>query len=105
MTPFYCFFLAVSLALCQQSNNPPFKIAISADSSTVVGESDVWIKVSLKNTSNQDVKEGVMYKAGIDLDTTLHFEVLDEHRKSVPKITSPHEELRGGSVRFRTILA
>ncbi len=96
MQAIYCFLLFVNLTLCQQSNNPPFKIAISAGSSTVVAESDVWIKVSLTNTSNQDVKEGVMYKAGIDLETTLHFEVLDEHRKSVPKITSPHEELRGG---------
>ncbi|MDQ3820408.1 MAG: hypothetical protein M3362_22380, partial [Acidobacteriota bacterium] len=29
----------------QQSNNPPFKIAITAESPTVVAGSDVWIKV------------------------------------------------------------
>jgi len=36
-----------------------------------------------------------MYKSGIDLDSTLGFEVLDERGKSVPKRTYPHEELRG----------
>jgi hypothetical protein len=37
MTAFYCFLLSAGLALCQQPNqrhNPPFKIAISADSPT-----------------------------------------------------------------------
>jgi hypothetical protein len=105
MTGFYCFFLAVSLALCQQSNTPPFKIAIAAESPTVVAESDVWIKVSLTNTSDQDVNEGVMYKDGINLDSTFRFEVRDEHGKLVPKRTYPHEELRTGSVIFRTIRA
>jgi hypothetical protein len=101
MHAFYCFLLSVGLALCQQSNNPPFKIGISAESSTIAAGDDVTIKVSLTNTSNQVVNEGVMYKSGIDLDSTLSFEVLDEHGKSVPKRTYPHEELRGGSVRFR----
>jgi hypothetical protein len=31
---FYCFLLFVNLTLCQQSNNPPFKIAITAESLT-----------------------------------------------------------------------
>jgi hypothetical protein len=44
MQVFYCFFLFVNLVLCQQSNDPPFKIAITADSPTVVAEGDVWIK-------------------------------------------------------------
>jgi hypothetical protein len=101
MTAFYCFLLSVSFAFCQQSNNPPFKIAISAESSTIAAGDDVTIKVSLTNTSNQVVHEGVMYKSGIDLDSTLGFEVLNEHEKPVPKRTYPHEELRGGSVRFR----
>ena len=30
MTAFYCFLLSVSFALCQRSDNPPFKIAITA---------------------------------------------------------------------------
>ncbi|MGA9993994.1 MAG: hypothetical protein WBP93_01210 [Pyrinomonadaceae bacterium] len=105
MQVFYCFFLFVNLTLCQQSNDPPFKIAITADSPTVVAESDVSIKVSLTNTSNQDVNEGVMYKDGINLDSTFRFEVRDEHEKLVPKRTYPHEELRTGSVMFRTIRA
>jgi len=101
MHAFYCFLLSVGLALSQQSNNPPFKIAISLESSAIAAGDEVTIKVSLTNTSNQVVREGVMYKSGIDLDSTLDFKVLDEHGKSVPKRTYPHEELRGGSVRFR----
>jgi hypothetical protein len=102
MQVFYCFLLFVNLTLCQQSNNPPFKIAIAAESPTVVAESDVWIKVSLTNTSDQDVYEGAAYKTG-NLDSTFRFEVRDNHRKMVPKRTYPHPELEPGSVRFRTI--
>src|SRR6266850_7873827 len=104
MQVFYCLLLFVSLALCQQSNNPPFKIAITTDSPTVVAGSDVWIKVSLTNTSDHDVDEGVMYITEINLDTTFRFEVRDEHEKLVPKRTYPHPELGySGSVIFRTI--
>jgi hypothetical protein len=102
MHVFYCFYLIVSLALCQQAKNPPYKIAITAESPTVVAGSDVSIKVSLTNTSDQDVYEGAMYKIG-DLDSTFRFEVRDEHGKLVPKRTYPHPELMAGSVRFRTI--
>ena len=96
MTAFYCFFLFVSLALCQQSNNPPFKIAITTESPTVVAGSDVWIKVSLTNTSDHDVNEGAMYITEINLDSTFRFEVRDERGKLVPKRTYPHPELRTG---------
>ncbi len=99
------FLLSVGLALCQQPNNPPFKIAIAAENSTIVAGADLSIKVSLTNTSNQDVYEGVMYKDGIGLDSTLGFVVRDEHEKLVPKRTYPHEELRTGKVIFRTISA
>ncbi len=105
MQVFYCFLLSVSFALCQQLNNPPFKIAITTEKSTFVASSDVLIDVSLTNTSNQDVNEGVMYKDGISLDSTFRFEVRDEHGKLVPKRTYPHEELRMGKVIFRTIRA
>jgi hypothetical protein len=44
-----------------------------------------------------------MYINGIDLDSTLRFEVLDEHKKPVPIRHYPNEELRGGSVSFRDI--
>ena len=102
MQVFYCLLLFVSLALCQQSNNPPFKIAITAESPTVVAGNDVSIKVSLTNTSDHDVYEGAMYRLG-NLDTSFQFEVRDEHGKMVPKRVYPHPELATGSVRFRTI--
>lgn len=97
--------MVVSFALCQQSNNQPFKIAITAENSTIVAGGDVSSKVSLTNTSNQDVYEGVMYKDGIGLDSTFRFEVRDEHGKLVRKRTYPYEELRTGSVSFRSISA
>jgi hypothetical protein len=99
------FLLVVSLALCQQSNNPPFKIAITAENSTIAAGADVSIKVSLTNTSDKDVYEGVMYMDGIGLDTTFRFEVRDEHGKLVPQRIYPYEELRTGKVIFRTIWA
>ncbi len=101
----FCYFLLfVNLTLCQQSSNPPFRIAISVESSTVVAEADVWIKVKLTNTSDQAVSEGVGYISGTNLDSTLRFEVRDEHGKLVPKRAYPHPELGyPGSVRFRTI--
>ncbi|SRR6266446_8706131 len=103
MTAFYCFFLVVSLALCQQANNPPFKIAITAESPTVVAGTDVSIKVSLTNTSDHDVREGVMYGRG-NIASIYRFEVRDEHGKLVPKRTYPHPELGfPGSVRFSPI--
>ena len=104
MQVFYCLLLFVNLTFCQQSNNPPFKIAVTAESPTVVAESDVRIKVSLTNTSNQDVYEGAMYKTG-NLDSTFRFEVRDEHGKMVAKRVYPHPELEPGSVIFRTIRA
>src|SRR6266446_10392577 len=104
MQVFYCFLLFVNLTLCQQANNPPFKIAITADSPTVVAGSDVWIKVSLTNTSDHDVNEGAMSVTEINLDSAFRFEVRDEHGKMVPKRTYPHPELGYTcSVRFRTI--
>jgi hypothetical protein len=104
MQAFYCFLLSVGIALGQQSTNPPFRIAISPESSTVVAEADVWIKVSLTNTSDQEISEGVGYISGTNLDSTLRFEVRDKHGKLVPKRTYPHPELGyPGSVRFRTI--
>ena len=103
MQVFYCFLLFVNLTLCQQANNPPFKIAITADSPTVVAGSDVWIKVSLTNTSDHDLNEGVAYITG-NIDSSFQFEVRDNHGKMVPKRTYPHPELGyTGSVRFRTI--
>lgn len=105
MQIFCCFFLVVSFALCQQPNNQPFKIAITGENFTVVAGAEVSIEVSLTNTSNQDVYEGVVYWDGIGLDTTFRFEVRDEHGKLVPKRIYPHEELRTGRVRFRTIAA
>ncbi len=103
MQVFYCLLLFVSLALCQQSNNPPFKIAITAENSTIIAGADVSIKVSLTNTSNQEVNEGVAYRSGIDLDSSFQFEVRDKRGKMVPKRTYPHPEVATGSVRFRTI--
>jgi hypothetical protein len=101
----YCFFLIVSFALGQQSNDLPFKIAITAENVTIVVGAEVSIEVSLTNTSNHAVYEGVAYWDGIGLDTTFRFEVRDSHGKLVPKRTYPHEELRTGRVRFRTIAA
>ena len=99
----YCFCLIVSLALCQQPKNPPYKIAITAENSTVVAGTDVSIKVSLTNTSDHDVREGVMYERG-NLASIFRFEVRDEHGEMVPKRTYPHPELGyPGSVRFITI--
>jgi hypothetical protein len=101
MNAFYCLLLSVGLAVGQQSNMP-FKIRISAESSTIAAGDDVTIDVSLTNTSNQIVSEGAMYRSGIELDSTLRFEVLDEHKKPVPLRTYPNEELNVGSVRFRS---
>jgi hypothetical protein len=103
MTALYCFFLIVSFALGQQPNNPPFKIAVAAESPIVGAGSDVSIKVTLTNISDHDVNEGVAYMSGIDLDSTFRFEVRDNHEKLVPKRIYPHPELATGSVRFRTI--
>ncbi|HEY8186313.1 MAG TPA: hypothetical protein VIF64_09605 [Pyrinomonadaceae bacterium] len=105
MTPFYCFFLLVSLAFGQQPSQAPFKIAIAAENRTIVAGAEVSINVSLTNTSNQDINEGVMYKDATGLDSTFRFEVRDEHGKMVPKRTYPHPELATGSVKFRTISA
>ena len=103
MTAFYCFVLFISLGIWQSPNAAPFKIAISTDKTTVVAGDDVVVDVSLTNTTNKDVEEGVMYKQGISLDSTLRFEVRDDRGKLVAKRTYPHEELRPGSVNFRTI--
>jgi hypothetical protein len=96
MHVFYCLLLSATVALCQQSNNPPFKIAITAESPTVVAESDVWIKVSLANNSNHDLDDSGSYLTEINLDPNFRFEVRDEHGKLIPKRTYPHPELRTG---------
>lgn len=105
MTAFYCFVMLISLGFCQQPDPAPFKIVISTDESTVVSGADVLVNVSLTNTTNRDVDEGVMFKDGINLDSTLRFEVRDDHGKLVPQRAYPHEELRTGRVIFRTIQA
>jgi len=104
MQVFYCFLLSVSLALCQQADNPPFKIAIAAESPPVVAGSDVWIKVSLTNTSDHDVNnEGAAYILG-NIDSSFQVEVRDNHGKLIPKRIYPHPELATSTVRFRSIL-
>jgi len=102
MHTLFCFLLLVNLALSQQPNQAPFKVVVAVENSTVVAGSDVAVDVSLTNTSNQDVSEGVMYK-GTGIDSTLRFEVRDGNGKLVPKRTYPHPELATGSVKFRTI--
>ena len=97
-----CLFLFVSLALCQQTSKPPFKLVIAAEDSAVVAGNDVSIKVSLTNTSDKDVYEGIMYRFS-DIDTCFQFDVRDAQGKLVPKRIYPHPELATGSVRFRTI--
>ena len=77
-----------------QQPTAPFKIDVSVESSAVTTGDDVTIDVSLTNTSNQIVSEGAMYQGGIELDSTLRFEVLDEHKKPVPIRHYPNEELR-----------
>src|ERR1041385_1808428 len=101
MMPFYWFVLFISLGFWQQPNTAPFKIVISTDKWTVVSGADVLVNVSLTNTSNRDVEEGVMYKAGIELDSTLRFEVRDDHGKLVPIRAYKHEDLRPGKVVFQ----
>jgi len=103
MTAFYCVVLFINLGFWQHT--APFKIAISTDKTTVVSDMDVVVDVSLTNTSDRDVEEGVMYKQGIELDSTLRFEVRDDHGELVGKRVYPHEELRPGKVTFRTIKA
>jgi hypothetical protein len=103
MHTLYCFLLLFNLALFQQPNQTPFKIVLAVENSTVVAGSDVTLDVSLTNTSNQDVSEGVMYMGATGLDSTLRFEVRDGNGKLVPKRTYPHPELATGSVKFRTI--
>jgi uncharacterized protein (DUF305 family) len=83
----------------------PVALAITAENPTIVAGADLSIKVSLTNTSGQDVPEGAMYKDGIGLDSTFRFEVRDEHGNLVPKRTYPYEELRTGKVIFHTIRA
>jgi len=103
MTAFYCFLMVVSLGLWQQPNQPPFKIAIAVENPTVAAGAEVIVGVSLTNTSDRDVSEGAMYMDTTGLDSTLRFEVRDDHGKIVPKRTYPHPELATGSVKFRTI--
>lgn len=104
MRVIFCLLLFANLTLCQ-AKQPPFKIAIIAESPTVVAEGGVSIKVSLTNNSEHEVNEGVAYMTGINVDTSFQFEVRDSHGKMVPKIAYPHPELATGSVRFRTISA
>src|SRR5215831_13891889 len=101
MNAFHSLLLLVAVVLWQQPAQAPFKIAITAEKSTVVAGDDVTIDVTLTNTSNHIISEGAMYLGGIELDSTFRFEVLDEHKKPVPIRHYPNEELRGGSVRFR----
>ena len=74
MAASYCLFLIVSFPLCHQPNQARFKIVITAERPTVVAGADVWIKVSLTNTSSNDVNERDSYMTGIDLDSTFRFE-------------------------------
>jgi hypothetical protein len=103
MSIFYCILLVVSFGSWQQPNQAPFKISIATEKTTVVTGADVLVDVSLTNTSNQNVEEGVMYQTGIGVDTSFRFEVRDQHGKLVPKRVDPEEGFRTGSVRFRTL--
>ena len=95
--------LFVTLTFCQQSNNPPFEIVITAESPMFVAESEVWIKVSLTNTSYQDLDDSGSHFSGIDWDPNFRFEVRDERGKIGSKKNVPHPELRTGNPVNRSI--
>jgi hypothetical protein len=104
MYAFHSLLLLVAVVLWQQPTQAPFKIAIDADSPTVVANSEVWIKVNLTNTSNYDLDDSGSYFTGIDLNPNFRFEVRDERGDLVPKRIYPHPELRTGYPVNRIIL-
>ncbi len=103
MRTFHSLLLSIALTLSQQPNKPPFRIAITAESPSIVAGADVWIKVSITNTSNQDLDDSGGFSDTTRLDPNLQFDVRDESGKLVPKRTYAHPELDTGMPINRSI--
>ena len=81
----------------------PFTIVIVAEKDTVAAGADVWIKVTLTNTSNADLDDSGNISGRTGLDPNFQFDVRDEKGDLVAKRRYEHPELDTGNPINRTL--
>lgn len=83
----------------------PFTIVISPWKDTFPQGADVWVKVSLTNTSNAELDDSGNISGRTGLDPNFQFEVRDQKGSLVSKRRFDHPEIDTGSPLNRTLQA
>lgn len=103
MLPFIFWMLGLNLAAQPQTDKRPFTIVVAAENSVVSPGADIWIKVSLTNSSNQNLDDSGSFSGRTSLDPNFQFDVRDQKGELVPKRRYEHPELDTGTPINRTL--
>jgi hypothetical protein len=95
--------LGLNLAAQPQPDKQPFAIVIGAENSVVAPGADVWIKVTLTNSSKRDLDDSGNYSGRTGLDPNFQFDVRDQKGDLVSKRRYEHPELDTGTPINRTL--
>jgi surface-anchored protein len=94
-----CAFAALASGTAPQ----PFKISISTEKSEVKAGTDVWVKVSVTNTSNHVMDMSANINDMIGVNPNYTFDVRNSAGTPAAKRTYKHLELATGSPIFRSL--
>jgi hypothetical protein len=100
---FILWMLGMNFAPQPRTDKQPFVIVIAAENSVITPGADVWIKVSLTNSSNRNLDDSGSYSGQTGLDTNFQFDVRDQKGELVSKRRYEHPELATGTPINRTL--
>lgn len=102
LLPLFCTWILLTLSSvgAGQKSQLPFSLAISPLKSTVAPGADVWVKVTITNTSSHDIDCTANFVNGTD--RSYHYDVWDSQLKSKRKLNM-HPESVSGSIQMCTL--
>jgi len=95
--------LTLGISTQKHVEKQPFTIAVAPWKDTFAVGADVWIKVTLTNTSKEELDDSGNISGRTGLDPNFQYEVRDEKGGLVPKRRFDHPEIDTGSPTNRTL--
>ncbi|MDT8068522.1 MAG: hypothetical protein ROO76_10205 [Terriglobia bacterium] len=94
--------LICSFVFVDAQQTAPFSLSISAEKSEVTNNGDVYIQITMTNTSNHDENCTSVYNNGVNKSYQYH--VYSADGKKLPNISRKHPEMEtGGSAEMCTL--